>query len=107
VLALTATDISYGAVSDSQLTVPGADSAEVVDLKRPAAGSYVAEVTPFTGVSQNYTVTAAPYALKHEVSPTGAREVYEMSCEDAKGNVLSRQSIYVQRGQTLSVNPHC
>ena len=40
VLALTATDISYGAVSDSQLTVPGADSAKVVDLKLPSAASF-------------------------------------------------------------------
>ena len=40
VLALTATDISYGAVSDSQLTVPGADSAHVVDLKLPSASAF-------------------------------------------------------------------
>ena len=40
VLALTATDISYGAVSDSQLTVPGADAAHVVDLKLPGASAF-------------------------------------------------------------------
>ena len=40
VLALTATDISYGAVSDSQLTVPGADTAHVVDLKLPSASAF-------------------------------------------------------------------
>ncbi len=40
VLALTATDISYGAVSDSQLTVPGADTAHVVDLKLPSTAAF-------------------------------------------------------------------
>ena len=85
----------------------GSTGHEVVDLTRPEAGSYIAEVVPFTGVTQNWTVTATPFAILHEVTPTGNREVYEMSCEDAKGNVLSRQSIYVARGQTLAVKPRC
>ena len=85
----------------------GPTAHEVVDLTRPTPGSYIAEVVPFTGVSQDWTVTAKPYALVHEVSPPGAREVYDMTCEDGKGNVLSRQSIYVVRGQTLSVDPRC
>jgi hypothetical protein len=40
VLALTATDVAYGQVPDAQLTVPGADSAHVVDLKLPNASSF-------------------------------------------------------------------
>jgi hypothetical protein len=64
VLELAATDVSYGAVTDSQLTVPGADTAHVVDLKLPNASSFEgAHPTVTSGPKNAGFAVSAPDSL--------------------------------------------
>src|SRR4051812_25636162 len=95
-----------GSVGDQVGSSAGPTGHEQVDLKRPEAGTYEAQVEDFTAVSDQYTLKEAPYAINSEIT-TGHKEAYTLTCEDGKGNVLSTDSLIIDRGQGVNLNVGC
>jgi hypothetical protein len=95
-----------GSVGDQVGSSAGPTGHEQVDLKRPEPGTYEAQVEDFTAVSDQYTLKEAPYAITSEIT-TGHKEAYTLTCEDGKGNVLSTDSLIIDRGQSVDLNVGC
>ncbi|HEY3020522.1 MAG TPA: M14 family zinc carboxypeptidase, partial [Solirubrobacteraceae bacterium] len=84
----------------------GSTGHEVVDLTTPPAGTYEAEVVDFTAVTDQFTLSEAPYEIKREVT-TGHKEDYTLTCEDGQGNVRETHSLTIDRGQIVDLALGC
>jgi hypothetical protein len=83
---------------------------EKIEVDRAQAGDYVARVIYYlTGAPQSvpgandWHMSVGRFALKPDTIESG-REYWTMSCETPDGEVLASQDVFVERGQTVTVD---
>ena len=81
----------------------GGTHPERIAVESVEPGTYVARVTTWAAVANDWTLTAREFGTG-SFEP-GVQEAWTLTCEDADGNVTHTREVIVGRGERVSVSP--